>query len=436
MKKYGVKVIIIFLILILFWIPVRLVSEIVRERERRSHTVREEVIGSWGGRASIAGPYLIVPVSRIETVVLEKGDSVQRRIHDEAIFFPETLNAGGFASSEIRTLGIFPVPVFTLELKMDGYFDLTSFEERLEGYDVDMESIRIGFSLDDLSGIRDIDLAKLGEETLSFEPSGANRALGRYQITAPVSPEPGGERREYQFSMQIGGGGSISIAPVARQTEVMLASDWHAPGFFGSALPTEHSIRDDGFTASWTISHLSRSLPSFALVSTLYEEYTDTSRFGVRFFQAEDPYPRNERSVKYAWLFLIVPFITFFLFEVVRKQNIHPIQYLLAGSADIVFYLLLLSISEHLPFMIAYGLAAGSVTLLLGAYGSTVLGGKASGTLLGGILAIAYGYLLVVLRSEDYALLLGSVGLFASLAIVMFLTRKVRWFEIPGISKG
>jgi inner membrane protein len=429
--NYGVKLIVIAILLICFAVPIRLVSQIVRERERRSSAVREEVIGSWGGRTSITGPYLIIPLRWMEPVMLEDGKEVQRLRTETAVFFPETLTAGTEAATEIRTRGIFNVPVFTTLTGMEGRFDLSALEEHLEGYTVDVGEIRIGINLGDLRGIRGIDTARLNGRDMVFEPSGGASAFGGYRITAPASLDKLSGGADYRFSIRLGGGGSISLVPVARQTEVTIRSGWTAPSFFGSALPTEHLITEDGFSASWSISHLSRSIPSFALEPDLQDARLEAAGFGVRFFQSDDPYPRNERSVKYAWLFLIVPFLTFFLFEVVRKRAIHPVQYLLAGSADIVFYLLLLSLSEHTPFMTAYAAAAGGVTLLLGGYGSTVLGGKREGTLLAAILAIAYAYLLVVLKSEDYALLLGSAGLFICLALVMYLTRGISWYQLP-----
>ncbi len=427
--NYGVKLIVIFILLVCFAVPIRLVSQIVRERERRSSAVREEVIGSWGGRTAITGPYLTIPLSWMEPVILEDGKEVQRLRTETALFFPETLTFNTDAATEIRKRGIFSVPVFTAGTHMEGYFDLSSLEKQLEGYDFEIGEIRIGMHIGELRGIRGFDTALLGDREVVFEPSGGGGAIDGYRISAPASLNGLSGREEYRFSLRLGGGGSISMVPVARQTEARLRSDWTAPSFFGSSLPAEHHITEKGFSASWSISHLSRSIPTFALESDLYDSRLEAAGFGVRFYQSDDPYPKNERSVKYAWLFLIVPFLTFFLFEVVRKRAIHPVQYLLAGSADIVFYLLLLSISEHRPFMTAYGAAAGGVTLLLGAYGSTVLGGKREGALLAAIIALAYGYLLVVLKSEDYALLLGSVGLFMTLALVMYLTRKISWYQ-------
>lgn len=428
--RYGTKLIVIVILLICFAVPIRLVSQIVRERERRSIDAREEVIGSWGGRTAVTGPYLTVPVRRMEQVLLEDGREVQRIVEDTAILFPETLDSEIAAAAEVRRRGIYPVPVFTARIDLEGYFDLSAFEERLREYAVDWDGLRVGFSLDSPGGIRGIDSAIFGGSEPAFEPSGTNLPFRGSAISAPV-PAPPQEPVYYRFSLRVGGGGSIAMVPVARRTEVSMTSDWNAPGFFGAALPTGHAITDEGFTASWSISHLSRSLPSFALISSLDGYAAESSRFGVTFFQNDDPYPKNERSVKYAWLFLIVPFITFFLFETAGKRTIHPVQYLLAGSADIVFYLLLLSLSEHLSFTAAYAAAAGGVTLLLGAYGSTVLGGKRSGALLSLILLASYAYLLVVLRSEDYALLLGSLGLFGALALVMYLTRGISWYGTP-----
>jgi inner membrane protein len=206
-------------------------------------------------------------------------------------------------------------------------------------------------------------------------------------------------------------------------------SDWPAPSFFGTYLPTERNLREDGFDSRWEISYISRNLPDSVrgdgLVNIDFSEWD----FGVRIVEPVWIYLKNERSVKYSWFFLVIPFMTFFLFEILLKKRIHPVQYFLAGSADIVFYLLLLSLSEHLMnFNTAYWIAASAVTVLISVYSCGILKSWKKGVLMLPVLSVSYLFLFTVLQSEDYALLLGSVGLFIIVGFLMFLTRKVKWY--------
>jgi inner membrane protein involved in colicin E2 resistance len=254
-------------------------------------------------------------------------------------------------------------------------------------------------------------------ETLSVEMDAATETRSRGIYSVPVVA-----------AEAMNGGAAMSVMPVGRQTDVAIRSDWPSPSFYGSSLPAERDYSEEGFSARWSVNYLSRSLPTVVVLRAGQSGGAYTDPLGVFLFRPDDPYKRNERGFKYAWLFLIVPFLTFFLFEVIRKRRIHVVQYLLAGSTDVVFYLLLLSLSEQMTFMAAYLVTAVAITVLLSAYGTTVLRGFREGLLLGTILGIGYGYLAVVLQSEDYALLLGSVGLFVVLATVMYLTRNITWY--------
>lgn len=441
---YGAKLLLIGLLLVCFIPPIVMVGEIIRERESRSTFAREEVIASWGGRSDISGPYLLVPMTSLRKEILENGKEREVQVRQVGVLFPESLQGDITLESEIRSRGIYEIPLFLARLHYSGTFDTRRLIRNYPHHTIHWEEAHIAMNFRNLEGIRNFDTALLDGKTVSFEPSyneivtpadyQETPSLGRWgpriaaKVDLSLSARAAERALNYELAITLGGGGSISLVPVARQTEVTIRSDWPAPGFFGAMLPEERSISQEGFSASWEISHLSRNLPSATSLTEMEALIPSVASFGVNFYQSDDPYIKNTRSFKYAYLFLIVPFITFFLFEIIRKERIHPIQYLLAGSADVVFYLLLLSLSEQFSFSAAYLFAAGGITLLLGAYGMSVLKGIKGGALMGGMIGLAYGYLYFVLQSEDYALLLGSVGLFVVLALVMFLTRKVRWY--------
>lgn len=439
---YGLKLVVIGLLLVAFIAPLAMVGQIINDRAFRSESARNEVIESWGGLAGLSGPYLLVPVSRTEWQRDENGDPIQRTVTRRVILFPESLQVEIDAATEIRSRGIFSVPVFAADTVVTGAFDRARVAERLPEWTVHWSEAEIGLNVQRLKGLQGIDESVVDGRGVSFEPSGDLGVQWGEAITAALpltgpegAPAAGAtgtgaidSEVDFRIALRMNGGGSISVMPVGRQTEVVIRSDWPSPSFFGSSLPAEREYSEEGFTARWNVSYLSRSLPALVVLREGDPGSASTEPFGVQLFQPDNPYARNERSFKYAWLFLIVPFLTFFLFEVIRKRRIHVVQYLLAGSADVVFYLLLLSISEQLVFMAAYLIAAGAITLLLTAYGTTVLRGMREGLLLGAMIGLGYGYLAIVLQSEDYALLLGSVGLFAVLATVMYLTRNIAWF--------
>jgi inner membrane protein len=428
---YGLKLVAIAVLLVAFIAPLAMVGQIISDRSFRSEAARNEIIESWGGRIGVSGPYLQVPLSRTEVQREANGQVTPRRVTRTLILFPETLSVHMDAATEIRSRGIYSIPVATADAQIVGTFEAVRIADHSPGWTVHWEDARIHLNVQQLKGLQGIDEAVVDGGVISFEPTGDSGVQWGESIGAalPLAPAaPGTPPISFRIALRMNGGGGISVMPVGRQTAVSIRSDWPSPSFYGSSLPVEREYSEDGFSAEWSVNYLSRSLPAVVAVREGEPGAAYTEPLGVAFFQPDDPYKRNERSFKYAWLFLIVPFLTFFLFEVIRKRRIHVVQYLLAGCADVVFYLLLLSISEQMTFMAAYLVTAAAITLLLTAYGTTVLRRLREGLLLGAMIATGYGYLAVVLKSEDYALLLGSAGLFVVLASVMYLTRNIAWY--------
>jgi inner membrane protein len=221
------------------------------------------------------------------------------------------------------------------------------------------------------------------------------------------------------------------MVPLGEDSEFTLKADWPSPSFQGSYLPIESHLEEKGFDAAWKVSHLSRSIP----LSWMQNESESaekgfeisSSKFGVNFFKALDHYNMNLRTIKYMLLFIIIPFLGFFLFEIFLHKNIHPVQYLLSGAGNVVFYLLLLSFSEHTTFTVSYLIAAPAVIIMMICYSRSLLGAWSKSWIMGFIMLICYGFLYFTLQSEDWALLIGSIGAFAITALVMFLTRSVNW---------
>jgi len=265
---------------------------------------------------------------------------------------------------------------------------------------------------------------------VEFRPNSSDSPVG-VGISAhlDLTGRPG-ETISFSWEMDVDGGGSVSVLPLGRNSNVFMNGDWPSPSFSGAALPSDRIWDETGFSAEWKIPEVSRPLSAVwtsAGNTSGNLNHLDQHMLMISLKDPADAYARAERSVKYGALFLLIPFVVFFLFESLSSARIHPVQYLLAGAADVLFYLLFLALSEHLSVGFSYLIAAASVTGLVGLYAAYLLKGLAAKLTMPAVMAAAYLWLWVSLQSEDYALLIGAVGLFVLPGTVMILTRKVAW---------
>jgi len=260
-------------------------------------------------------------------------------------------------------------------------------------------------------------------------PSASNGLMGISGIHVPVVVDGHGDLT-LDTSVTLRGSREISILPLGRRTTTHIESAWANPSFFGSFLPTSREVGDKGFKASWVIPYLARGFgQSFTDASASLSGITG-SAFGVRFYQPVDHYQLVGRSLKYAILFVALAFLTFFVIETVSLQRLHAVQYTLVGSAQVLFYLLLLSLSEHVGFAWAYLTGAVATIGLTTLYAWAAFKSPLRAGILGAILTALYGLLYVILNAEDYALLIGALVLFAALAATMYVTRRIDWYRL------
>lgn len=413
-------------------IPLGMVDSLIAERQARRGQVAEEVARSWGNGQVLSGPVLTVPFH--EHSRDDKG-KINSTWTSYARFLPETLDIDGVVEPERRNRGIFEVAVYRADLRWKGTFrrpDLSAYKVQPE--DVLWEDAWIAMGIPDLRGIRSGVGMSWGGRVLQLEPGGKEEGLWDTGLRTRVPGLKDGKEGDiYAFAFEVGlnGSSTLHFIPVGKQTRVSLRSDWPSPSFAGAFLPETRRVTGTGFEAVWNVSWFGRSYPQqwrLDKAETLAPVHAlDASAFGVELFLPVDSYQKTERSVKYGVLFLLLTFLTFFLYEVFNPFSLHPIQYLLVGSAICLFYLLLLSLSEHLPFGLAYTAGAAATVLLIGGYSAAILRGALRAVLMTAVLGGLYGYLYVLLQLEDYALLLGSIGLFLILALVMYLTRKIDW---------
>ena len=419
---------------ILLLVPLTWVKSIVSERALRRTGAITEVSGTWGGPQTIAGPVLVIPYAAAWT---DKDGRAQRSVA-RAFLLPRTLQIDGQVATEVRQRGIFSVPVYRATLTISGSFvrpELDWVRPVPDEIDWDRASVQIG--LGDPRGIarRAALRWRGGEIPLAGGADQSGLIRTGLRATVPsLGALPAGADLPFALTLELNGTRDLRFLPAAGETAVTLASAWPHPSFSGTALPEARAVAGSGFTAQWRVQDFGRAYgPQWTSADMNREQLAasaDASAFGVSLLQPVDIYQQAERAVKYAVLFVVLTFLVFFLWEILNATMLHPMQYAFVGFAICVFYLLLVSISEHMGFDRAYLIAASVTTLLVAAYARAVLRGLAGGASVLAALSTLYGFLYLLLRLEDYALLAGSVALFLILALVMFVTRRMNWYDM------
>lgn len=412
-------------------VPTGMIWWLTFERSQRFEEASQEVMKTWAGEQTLFGPVIAVPYQRpVEEQVWNEGRQAYTKMTVNrsftAYFLPEDLKVEGVAEPEIRMRGLFKVPVYTTKLRLSGRFkkpDVSKLGVSDAIFIWDRAVVKIG--LTDLKGLRE-PVEWRGDEGFTL-----GKSIDAYfpqSIEAPLGSMPG-EGIDFDLNLVLAGSRELRVMPVGSETTARLKSAWPSPSFSGGYLPTEREISSDGFEARWKVLEVGRHFPqSFVNESNLPSVTEDA--FGLKFVLPVDIYQLSTRSVKYANLFIFLTFLVFFLFEVLGGQRIHPVQYLMVGLALAVFYLLLLALSEHIGFTPAYVAGAVATVGLICLYVKASLKSGSRVGLLAAVLGGLFAYLYTVLRAEDYALLLGSLGLFAILAVVMIVTRKIDWYAI------
>jgi inner membrane protein len=337
----------------------------------------------------------------------------------------------GSIDSEIRHRGIFTVPVYKLGLTVDGEFAPPSFSELgVEPAAVAWERAHLAVGVSDARAIQEKTAVSWNDRQHSFPPGTGAFADGGTGIHAVVGVADATQRLKFSFPLSVNGSLGLYLTPFGQSTVVELRSNYGHPSFQGNWLPVVRSVAGSAFQARWSIPFLGRNYPQAWRAEATIRAAIDDSRFGVELVNPVDHYRMAERSVKYAGLFILLTFATVWLIEVLVGVRVHPIQYLMLGGALCLFYLLELSLSEHLGFPLAYAIASVSVIAMVAAYCVVVLRRTSHALVVAAGVALLYSYLYILLLNEDYALLIGSVGLFGILAVIMYVTRCGDWYTV------
>ncbi|MFN0022979.1 MAG: cell envelope integrity protein CreD [Parvularculaceae bacterium] len=434
-RSFGLKLMLVGALAFLLWLPCMMIYALVWDRSSRADEVRQEIYASAGGAQTISGPFILVP-ARVEAGVnSETGAPVRYRTH--VAFTPQTLAVTGAATTASRRRGIFEAILFETDLTLKGRFGpLTPINPPKGDITYFWQDARIGIGFASnaaLKGVRGKPLLSIDGAAVaaSFEPglfaqgADAVSAAGVSVAVPIVDPSKG---FSFDLTMPIAGGGGVRVAPAGEETRVTLTGDWPHPSFQGARLPDERRIGADGFEATWTVPYLARAIPRAFFVNEGFGSFFDAEAFGLDFVSTESPYQSVNRALKYALMFLGIVFLTFFLIEATMGGRAHPAQYILLGLAQVVFYLLVLAFAEHIGFDTAFIGAASATVALCGLYAATVFRSVIKGLL--GFIAFAgaYGLIYLLMKSEDYALLIGSVAAFGAVALTMAVTRNLDWY--------
>lgn len=430
--KYNIyfKVGTIIVIALLLLIPTGMIESMIQDREGTNQRAIREVSSKWGEEQTLAGPYLTVPYTRY-IKEWSKKDSTEKivALTEYIHVLPKALNLSGSIDPEKRHRGIYDIVVYNSKVKLEGEFSKIDFES----LDVPLKNIhfdkaRFSIGINDLRGIEKQITLSWNDTSSSFNPGLITRDIASSGINAGVVLKPKEHlKNTFSFELNLKGSQRLYFTPVGKVTDVSIKSNWNNPSFNGAFLPDSSNITDTNFSANWNVLHLNRNYPQIWKGATYG---VGNSAFGIDLLLPVDNYQKSYRSIKYAILFIGFTFLVFFFIEVLNKVFIHPIQYILVGIALVVFYTLLLSISEHLKYNMAFIVSALATLLLIVGYVKAILKSNALSMLVTGILTILYSFIFVIIQLQDYALLIGSIGVFLILGLVMYFSRKIDWYNL------
>jgi inner membrane protein len=421
--KKGLAIIGVALLLL---IPLAWLHALVSERTALREQAIASVARGWGGRQLLSGPILAIPVTT--------AAETEHAVTSDWYVLPESMNLDVelTVQAERRKLGVYEVPVYVAKVHVTGQFDLAREVAKLtagsDAIRIHTARGRLILPINDLRGVRKIEMSGTPLTQASFEPG---RGFPLAVLTAPLRLDMDLTNGKHAFdvTLEVAGTQTLGFLPLAHSSRVEIRGNWPDPGFASGFLPVERHVRDGRFAAVWEVLDLNRSFGAHWIENNVSLADLQDSAFGVDLVQPVDLYQQVERAVKYAGVFICLSFLTLFIWEHLTRRPVHPFQYGLMGLALSVFFLLLLALAEHVGFRAAYVMAALALCALLGIYLAGTMDSSKSGVASGGVFGLLYGFLYLLVTSDDYALLAGALGLFAVLATAMVLTRKVNWYE-------
>jgi inner membrane protein len=441
-----------FLILILM-IPTTWIESLIVERQSRAESVVKEISEKWSGEQTVSGPVLIIPFTKRERIDKGKDGIEIKEWMETAYFLPNNLNVQSKVNSEVLYRGIFEAAVYQSDISMQSQFDKPDFAKlNVEENDVRWKEARLVVGINDLRGISKNPIITAGGIEKTSEPSNQiglstqfhkspNDSYEGEQAVVPYAQSFTTEngvvvplqwttaedfKKDVLITLGLKGSTLLYFVPVGKTTHVKVEGAWPSPSFTGNFSPSKREVNEKGFVAEWDILHYNRPFSQQWIGDG---QKLSGSEFGVKLLIPVGQYQKSMRTAKYGVLVILLTFVALFLVEIVRKVRIHPFQYILIGAALIIYYSLLLSFSEHVGYDIAYLLATIATVTLVSLYAITFLVTRKLVLIFSSFLAFFYTFIFVIIQMQDYSLLLGSIGLFLIISVIMYFSKNIRWYK-------
>jgi inner membrane protein len=423
------KMFVIFVLILILSIPAFMVQGLIHERMMRQEEAVTEVSSKHAMEQQLTGPILTIPFRKTRTALNQntgRQETVTERHYLHVL--PDQLNIKGTVLPEKRKRGMYEVIVYKSNMNFAAQFDelhLDYLNVAKEQIELDKAFLSIGIT--DLKGLSEQVKIQLNDSSFMCNPGiPVNDVIeSGLHINVPLKVED--RKIKVDFKLDLKGSQELMFVPIGKETRVNLTSPWKDPSFDGEFLPHTRTVSKEGFSAEWKVLHLNRNYPQFWVGE---KNSLSDSAFGVDLKLPVDVYQKSMRVAKYAMLFIVLTYLVFFFVEILNKVLIHPIQYILVGLALVLFYILMLAFSEHIYFDWAYLLAALMTIGLIYFYARAILKSGKLAAMTAAILTILYSFIFVIIQMQDYALLVGSIGVFLILAVTMHFSRKIDWFDL------
>lgn len=415
------KIVIVVVLTLLMLIPIGMVKSLIQEREGNKLAEQTEMSNRWGGRQLLTGPVLVLPL---------KKDINEKGIASSFIYYlPDEYKVTGDIKPEERTRGIQKILSYQSAMHFEGKFVSPDCSKlAIDQSAILWDEAYVVMGISNLQGVKNKIVFNLNGSPQEILANVGDNDLIRsgVMVKMPLSSADMVKSYNFDFDLVLNGTDGLHFLPIGKQTSVHLKSTWKSVAYTGDYVPTEKSDIKDGIDTQWDIFDYNRSYTQMWVGKN---DSFGSNKLGLDLLLPVDHYQKTMRAVKYAIMFIALTFLVFFMVELLSKKRIHPVQYLLVSFALILFYSLLLALSEHIGFDWSYLVSALAIVLLITAYSHSIFKSKKETVFMGIFLSGLYLFLYVVIQLEDMALLLGSIGLFIALATVMFVSRKVDWYK-------
>ncbi|HWV73520.1 MAG TPA: cell envelope integrity protein CreD [Pseudosphingobacterium sp.] len=427
----GAKVVTVAFLSILLLIPSFLVIDLIHERQGRQAEVRKEIAQSWAGNQYVGGPVIVIPYKTWQEDRDSKGNISTKEIIQYVFLLPDELNVAARTQPKILHRGIFDAVVYHAAVKVKGSFaELDIKKAGVDPHFLQWEKAQLIIGVSDVKGLQKTPTLILSDTTQEMESdfSALNVFDNSLSVNIDLSKHKS-TRKTFSFALNLRGSEGLFFMPLGKNTRIAIQGNWANPSFAGAYLPEKRTIDNSTFHAIWDVPHFNRPYPQqwLSVDGAKIKQSASNYYCGSNFLLPVDQYQKTMRSAKYAMLIIMLTFVSLLFTELITKRDINIIQYVLIGGAMVVYYSLMLSFSEQVGFNWAYLIASAATIVLVGLFIFSILRNKKVATLLAGILAIFYLFIYVIIQLQELSLLIGSVGLFITVALLMYTSSKVHW---------